>query len=252
MATNYTYDAYETEIARVDLNSDGSAKFWNGFSGRQIQKRYRSFRWTAAENGWDANTFTITETGSATQTLSDVDDGGAVILLNAGADNDKTVVRQGKGTDGTGGLYITHKPNKKIYIEGVFKLNAATEIDWYFGVFNKSTDPVGTIPTSGFFFRKDDGDTQIDCVTVGAGTSTTTTSTNIATQDTNYHTFGIKVYGGTKVEYYIDDVIVATHTNTSNLPASTVFMAPHLCVQNGDAVTPTQMNLKEWSVSSEL
>lgn len=249
--TLYPYDAYETVIDRKDKNSDGSALFWNGFSDGPGRTSFRNFRWNAAANGWDANAFTITETGASTQTLSDVDDGGAVILLNAAADNDKTVVRQGKGTDGTGGLWITHKPGKYIFIEGTFKISDATESDMFFGIFNKSTDPVGTAPTSGFFFRKDDGDTQLDCVSVATGTSDTTTATNVKTMDTAYHKYGIKVYGGTRVEFYVDDVLLSTMSTTTSLPASTVFMAPHFCIQNGEAVAKSA-TMKDWAVSAQI
>lgn len=250
MAVNFSNDFYETTVGRLDKNADGSEKFWNGFKPSILPNNssFRVFSWNAAANGWDANQFTITETGAATQTLSDVDDGGAVILLNAAADNDKTVIRQGKGTDGTGGIWITTKAEKYIFCEAVFKISDATQSDMYFGIFNKSTDPVGTIPTSGFFFRKDDGDTEIDCVNVATGTTDTTATTNVKVMDTNYNKFGIKITGRTKVEFFINDVIVATHT--TNFPANTVFMAPHFCIQNGEAVAKSA-TMKEWSVAAE-
>lgn len=251
MATSYSYDAYETTIARTDLNSDGTAKFWNGFSDGPGRTSYRNFRWTAAGNGWDANQFTVTESGTNTQTLSDVDDGGACIFLQDGTDNSYTTVRQGKGTDGSGGLWITHKSGKYIFIEGVFKISDATQSDMFFGVFNKTTDPEGTIPTSGFFFRKDDGDTQLDCVCVATGTSDTTSSLNVKTMDTAYHKYGIKVYGGSKVEFYVDDLLVNTMSTTTSLPASTVFMSPTLQIKNGEAVAKS-LTLKDWAVSAQI
>lgn len=253
MAITIVNDFYEASVGRTDSNLDGTSKVWNGFSGGIVPstaKSYRIFDWCAAANGWDANQFTITEVGTATQTLSDVDDGGAVILLNSAADNDATVVRQGKGTDGSGGLWLTHKAGKYIFIEGTFKISDATQSDMYFGIFNKSTDPVGTIPTSGFFFRKDDGDTQLDCISVKSGPTDTTSSTNVATMDTGYHKYSIRILGNSQAEFFLDDTRVALHTATGNFPLSTTFMAPHLCIQNGEAVAKS-MTLKDWTVAAQ-
>jgi len=251
MVTNYTYDAYETTIARVDTNADNSARFWNGYSDGPGRTSFRNFRWDAIANGWDANNFTITEVGACTQTLSDADDGGAVIFLNSAADNDGQNIRVGKGTDGTGGAAITHKSNKLIFMEATIKLSEATQNDFYFGIYNKSTDAVGTIPTSGFFFRKDDGDTQLDIVCVATGPGDTTQTVNVKTMDTGFHKYGIKITGGAKAEFYVDDLLIGTISTLTSFPASTVFMAPQFAHQNGDAVART-MTMKDLYVAAQL
>ena len=83
--------------------------------------------------------------------------------------------------------------------------------------------------TDGIYFRKDDGDTQIDFETNAS--SVASTETNIgAFAAATYITAGFKVTGTTLVEYYLNGVLQGSFN--TNIPA--VPLRPTIHVQDGD------------------
>lgn len=237
MAVNYSYDAYETTIERTDKNVDNSAKMWNGYSDGPVQENYTTYFRTF--NTWVPSEWTITEVGAGTQGMVD-EAGGAILLTNAAADNDAIEMQHGKGSDGTGGEWVLPAANKNIYFEVKCKISDATQSDMFVGLTTTDTAIIASYPTNLIGFRKDDGDTNIDCV------NNSTETVAVATMGTGYRKYGFKVTGLTKIEYYIDDALVATHT--TNIP--TTEMRPSICIQNGEAVAKT-MTVKYIKVAAQ-
>jgi hypothetical protein len=243
MAVNYTFDAYETTVSRTDTNlADGSAKMWNGYSDGPVQENYTKF----FQDGKDWNSgasWTVTEVGTSLQTEFD-GAGGGIKLITGGTENDGITIQQGKGNDSTGGEWVLPQVGKNIYFEMKGDCNTATQVDLFIGLATTDTAITSSFPNEFIGFLKIDGETGWACRTSTGAVITATT--NVATLDTNVHKYGIKITGITKVEFYIDDAIVATHT--TNIPSilGTSEMRPtfEILAGDGNARTFTMRNIR--------
>lgn len=90
----------------------------------------------------------------------------------------------------------------------------------------------GTPGNDGIFFEKGAADTIWQCITRASSSQTKTASA--VTIDTNFHTFSIQ-RSGASIFFYIDYVLVATHTAT--IP--TVFLAPMAQILNSANASKT-------------
>lgn len=229
MATNYTLDAYETYVQRTDTNlGDSSAKMWNGYSDGPVQENYTKFFWDGKDWAGGAD-WIVTEVGTCTQTLSD-EAGGAVVLTTGGTEDDGISMQQGKPSDSGAGEWVLPRANKNIYFEVTAALNDATQSDIFIGLTTTDTAITASLPSNYIGFLKVDGATGISANTVATAGSQQTTG--VKTMDTAYHKYGFKVTGLTKVEFYIDDVIVATHTTVAAIPVTE--MRPSIEVLTGE------------------
>ncbi len=83
---------------------------------------------------------------------------------------------------------------------------------WYLGYAYLMSNAV---PTTGAFFKLASGDTYWSCVSVYSGTTTTVTATSPVTALRRFrieHYGSATAVGGPTVKFYIDGVLVATHT----------------------------------------
>ncbi len=170
--------------------------------------------------------FDVTEVGTATQAIAD-EHGGILLLTNSAADNDATTLQLGNSVDGTTGETLLPAAGKFIYLETRLKKSDATQADWLFGATVIDTTPLSE--AAGYFFQKDDGDTQVDLWVNGS------TTLNIATDDTSYHIYGIKIVGVSQVEFWIDNVLKATLPFTGTATE----VRPTFHIQDGEAVAKT-------------
>lgn len=176
-------------------------------------------------------TITTTEagTGSATEAVTDKD-GGALLLTNAAGDNDLDNLQ-------LAGESFAMAAGKQAWFACKFQVSDATQSDVFMGLIIKAaTDPVGTAPTDGIFFRKDDGDTNVDFVVTKNSTATTATAITTMADATDielaFHYDGVDT-----ITYYVDDARVGTSV-TTNLPDDEV-LAVMMHIQNGEAVAKT-------------
>jgi hypothetical protein len=183
---------------------------------------------TYAAGDW---TITTTEAGagSATEAVTDKD-GGALLITNAAGDNDLDNLQ-------LAGESFAMEAGKQAWFSCKFQVSDATQSDVFFGLIIKAaTDPVGTAPTDGIFFRKDDGDALIDFVVTKD--STATTATGIATLvDATDIELAFYYDGVDKIEYFVDDVRTGSSV-TTNLPDNEV-LSVMMHLQNGEAVAKT-------------
>lgn len=179
-----------------------------------------------------AGNWTVTAIGAGTQALVADEPFGALALTNAAADNDGNQIQYTTEN-------FTLTAGKKCWFETRLKFNEATQNDWAFGLMVLDTTILGAVDgdgfTDGIYFAKEDGDTQID---VGVQKDTTTgqnRSTNIATADTSYHTYGFEYDGVAEVKFYIDGVQKATLAATATyLPDTPITVS--FALLNGEAV----------------
>ena len=176
--------------------------------------------------------WTVTETqAGATQALTNVD-GGVLLLTNSAADNDLNALQKV-------GESFKFESGKKLFFKAKFSVSDATQSDFVMGL--QITDATPLAVTDGVYFRKDDGDTNLDFVVVKDSTSSTATAITTVS-DSTYITVGF-YYNG------VDEVVYAASTNsnnptvlgklaTTNLPDDEE-LTISFAIQNGEAVAKT-------------
>lgn len=192
---------------------------------------------------YHAVNWTVTETqAGATQALANVD-GGVLLLTNSAADNDLNALQKV-------GESFKFEAGKKLFFKARFAVSDATESDFVIGLQITDTTPLAV--TDGVYFRKDDGDANLDFVVIKD--STASTATAIATVANNtYLTVGF-YYNG------VDEIVYAASVNNNNptvlgkLPVTNLPDDEELTIsfgiQNGEAVAKT-MSIDYIFVSKE-
>lgn len=119
--------------------------------------------------------------GSATEALEDAV-GGVLVVTNDSADNDSDAFQW---AGGSGGVIEAFKftTGKRLYFGARFKVDDATESDLEFGLLITDTTPFDTA-TDGIYFRKDDGDTNLDFVVKKNSTDSTVAAIATISNDT--------------------------------------------------------------------
>ena len=181
---------------------------------------------------YHAVNWTVTETqAGATQALANVD-GGVLLLTNSAADDDIVALQK------VGESY-KFVAGKKLFFKAKFAVSDATQSDFVIGL--QITDITPLAVTDGVYFRKDDGDANLDFVVVKDSTASTATAITTVVAAT-YITVGF-YYNG------VDEVVYAASTNslnptvlgklaTTNLPDDEE-LTISFCIQNGEAVAKT-------------
>ena len=147
-----------------------------------------------------------------------IKDAGAAVALVADALNGEITISSAATTDDDGGLFQTEEETykfqsgKEIWAEAKVKNSDADQTDFYFGFATVvATNPENILTTGDRVgFQINDGDASIICKTEKDGTETSTDSGSDLS-DSTYVKLGIH-YDGAKVEFYIDRILVATHT----------------------------------------
>jgi len=170
-----------------------------------------------------AGDWTVTETqAGATQALTD-GDGGLLLLTNTTADNDLVALQK----VGESFRFASGKP---LWFAARFKVSEATQSDFVVGLQITDTTPLAV--TDGVYFRKDDGDTDIDFVVIKDSTATTATAVSTVTADT-FVELGFYYDGISSIAYFVDGVQKGTSA-TTNLPDDED-LTISFAIQNGDA-----------------
>lgn len=190
------------------------------------------------ERDYTAGDWTITETGDGTQAIAADELNGALLLTNAAADDDSNELQlkqdNWKMTSG-----------KRLWFETKFKVSDATQSDFFVGLATTDTTVIdGTTDSVGF--RKADAATGVESVTEDNTTETTTASVHTMADDT-YVTLGFYWDGISRVRFFKNRTLVATHT--ANIE-QTNKLAVTFAIQNGEAVAKT-MTIDYFYVAQE-
>lgn len=174
-----------------------------------------------------AGDWTITEVGSGTRALTDVD-GGALLITNAAADNDGNFLQK-KGES------FKFETGKRLYFEARFKVSDATQSDIIMGLQITDTSPLDV--TDGIFFQKDDGDAHLDFHV--EKNNTATDSTAIADLADNTWVTVAFYYDGVNsyIQVLVDDVVVAKPVLTNVVDDEELTVS--FGIQNGEGVAKT-------------
>ena len=196
-----------------------SGDMWDGYEfgvpGKYAEYRedflyYRAADWTVTDVG--ANTRALATTAPTV--------GGVLLITLANADDNLTSMQK------VGHSFVP-TPGSTIWYEVCFQALEATQCDWLFGLVISDTSPLAN--AEGVYFRKDDGDTNIDCESNISTSASTLTGVATFAADT-YERLGFKITGTSKVEFYRNGVKVGEVT--SRIP--TAPLRPTLYFQDGD------------------
>lgn len=172
---------------------------------------------------WDFVNPTDLET---TNNWTVVKDAGASIALVSNGTNGEILFSSTATTDDDGSALLQTQKSivmasgKAVWIEGMFKLSDATDMDFFFGLsINFATNPENVLTVSEKIgFQKDDGDASILAKSTAASTTTSTDTTIDFSNDT-YVKLTLYYDGAGNAKYYVNRTLLATHT--TNLPTST-------------------------------
>jgi hypothetical protein len=182
-------------------------------------------------DSYTAGDWTITTTeagaGDATEAISNATN-GVLLITNDAADNDADFFQFAKET----WKFVS---GKRLFFEVRFKTSDATQSDLVFGLQITDTTPLAV--TDGIYFRKDDGDANIDFVVVKDSTATTQTAATTLSDDTwttlTFHYDG----SGSDIEIFKDGVSIGASVLT-NVPDDEE-LTISFGIQNGEAVAKT-------------
>jgi hypothetical protein len=170
--------------------------------------------------------WTVTEVGVATQALTN-EDGGVLLVTNAAADDDSSFSQK------VGESFLMAS-GKKAWFEARLKVSDATQSDWVVGLQITDTTPLAV--TDGIYFRKDDGDANIDFVVIKDSVATTATAIAV-NADATYIKLSFYYDGVDEIVYFVDGVRQGK-TVTTNLPDDEALTVSY-GIQNGEAVAKT-------------
>lgn len=160
--------------------------------------------------------------GSATEAIGN-EDGGVLVITNDNADDDSDFFQWTRET-------FKFESGKDVWFKARFKVSDATQSDFVMGLQITDTTPLAV--SDGVYFRKDDGDANLDCVVIKDGTATTATAAATLANNTYYEM--AFYFDGKAIYWYLDNRQIAESVLT-NLPDDEE-LAISFGIQNGEAV----------------
>ena len=157
------------------------------------------------DTGW----VVVKDSGATVAIVADTVGGELAITSTATTDNDGGSVQ--------GNEIFAVAADKNMFFQTRIKNNDVDQSDICVGfTVNFATNPENMLTaTDRIVFQVDDGDASINCITEKDGTATTTDS-GVDMADDTYVKLGIACSGTGKVEFFINDRLVATHS--TNIP----------------------------------
>lgn len=189
--------------------------------------------------------WTTTETGAGTEALADAV-GGELLLTNAAADDDAIFMQQ-KGEK------WKLASNKPLFFGARFKVSDATQSDFVMGLCVTDTTPLAA--QDNVYFRKDDGDANVDFNTDKDATQTDadTTLDAVSAQymylafffngNGTVYAYGVTSATAANVNFAALALLLTHTTNIVNDEELTITLG----IQNGEAVAKT-MNIDRITV----
>lgn len=193
--------------------------------------------WFDDFDNFEADQWIITTTeagaGDASEVISSAD-GGVLLITNDAGDDDADFF-QWSGDDASGAVEtFKFVSGKKLFFKARIQVSDATQSDFVIGLQITDTTPLAV--TDGVYWRKDDGDANLDFVVIKNSTATTATAASTAVTAT-WMTLAFYYDGKDGIRYYKDDVHLGTSALT-NLPDDEE-LTISFGIQNGEAVAKT-------------
>lgn len=173
--------------------------------------------------------WTITETGTGTRAVGNLDN-GILVVTNAAADDDANFLQWSGNTNAATVETWKFVSGKPLWFKSRFKISDATQSDLVLGLAITDTTPLAV--SDGVYFLKEDGSTTLNLLVTKNSTSTTTAAATLA--DDTYVTVGFVYDGASRIDIYLNDVRVGSSV-TTNLPDDEELTIT-FGIQNGEAV----------------
>jgi len=173
--------------------------------------------------------WTITETGTGTRAVGNLD-GGVLVITNAAADDDANFLQWSGATNAATVETWKFEAGKELWFKARFKLSDATQSDFVMGLQITDTTPLAV--TDGLYFLKADGSATLNLLATLNSTSTTT-AVGTLVSDT-YVTVGYHYDGYSNIEVFLNDTRVANSVTTNLVTDEELTIS--FGVQNGEAV----------------
>jgi len=174
---------------------------------------------------------------NATDDWTVVKDTGASVALGADVLGGEVNLISAATTDADGASIQGNEvfqlvASKNLWFEASVKLHDANDQDFFVGLCeNFATDPEACLTASNRIgFQVTEGDASILCITEASDTATSVDS-QIDAADATAVKLGFRAYGTGHVWFYVNRVLVATHT--TNIP--TALMTPAMMSISGSA-----------------
>lgn len=191
----------------------------------------RLHTWMDDFDNYTAGDWTITEAGTGTRAVGNLDGGVLVITNGASDDNNNFLQWSGNTASGTVETY-RWAANRSMWFKARCKISDATESDFVMGLQITDTSPLAV--SDGFYFLKADGSTTLTFYATKNSTSSTVTAATLA--DDTYVTMGFWWDPAlAKMQVFVDDVVVGEITSTTNMPDDED-LTISFGIQNGEAV----------------
>jgi hypothetical protein len=184
---------------------------------------------------WVPDEWTVTEVGTSLQKLADAKN-GVLELVSGGTENDGNNCQLGgSGDSETVGESFKPESGRNMWFEVRLKADDVTEHDFFVGFSIQDTAVCASYGADLIGFRTDDGDALLDCTSASTA-SGATSSLNVATlvNDT-FIILGFKVIGTEKIEFYVNNVLKATHT--TSIPSTEMKLTMAQLTGEGNAAT---------------
>ncbi len=185
--------------------------------------------WFDDFDDYTAAQWTITETGSGTRAVGNLNN-GILVVTNAAADDDANFLQWSGNTNAATVETWKFVSGKPLWFKSRFKISDATQSDLVLGLAITDTTPLAV--SDGVYFLKADGSTTLNLLVTKNSTSTTTAAATLA--DDTYVTVGFVYDGASRIDIYLNDVRVGSSV-TTNLPDDEELTIT-FGIQNGEAV----------------
>jgi len=191
----------------------------------------RCHTWFDDFDDYTAAEWTITETGTGTRAVGNLD-GGVLVITNGAVDDNNNFLQWSGNTSAATVETWKWEAGKSMWFKARFKVSDATQSDFVMGLQITDTAPLDA--TDGLFFIKADGSTSMTFRAEKNDTASTVTVGTIA--DDTYFTCGFHWDAALGVmNVYYNDVIAGQLTSTTNFPDDEE-LTLSFGVQNGEAV----------------
>jgi hypothetical protein len=197
-------------------------------------------------DNFEADQWVITRVGATPTEVAANGDGGRLLLTMAATDDSSSSL-QWSGDDAAGVIRsFRFQLGKQLWYKSRFQVSDMLQSDFVLGLQIADTTPLAV--TDGVYFRKDDGDTNINLVSIAASVASTATKANVLPAANTDFTLAYYFDGVASVTMFVNDLAQGS-VNIANLPVGQD-LAVSIHMQNGEAVAKS-MNLDYVFVAKE-
>lgn len=172
--------------------------------------------------------WTITETGTGTRAVGNLDN-GILVITNGASDDDANFLQWSGATNAATVETWKFVAQKPLWFKCRFKVSDATQSDFVIGLQITDTTPLAV--SDGVYFLKSDGSTTCNLLVTKNSTSTTTAAATIVSD--TYVSLGFFYDGANAIYIFKDDVCVGQSALTNLVDDEELTIS--FGIQNGEA-----------------